>query len=358
VWGGAIVYPFVLFLALNSGREIFGSPRIVLPILVALLPLGLLRRKPLAGLIIMLAGTYAVVQSMEASDAYLQLLVINLVVIYIAATRSRRVSLIAVALVLVVEIGAATVHTVPISAWLAFALLTVATTWLIGNSIRQRRAYAETLREQAAAQAVTAERLRIARELHDMVAHSIGIIAIQAGVGSRVMDTQPAEARKSLTTIEATSRETLAALRRTLVALRQPETDGAPRGPAPGLADVDRLAAATLDAGVRVDLRWQGERRPIPDDIDLSAFRIIQESLTNVVRHAGTPECQVVVDYRDAELVIEVADEGKGCPVVGMGYGILGMRERVGLLHGQFAAGPRPEGGFLVTARLPTPQAA
>ncbi|MFJ9448497.1 sensor histidine kinase [Kitasatospora sp. NPDC101235] len=193
------------------------------------------------------------------------------------------------------------------------------------------------------AEAVTSERLRIARELHDMVAHSIGIIAIQAGAGSRVIQTQPAEAREALRAIEATSRETLSGLRRTLVSLRQADrgattSEQSPLAPTPGLADIERLAAATAGAGVRVDVRCTGEQRPVPADIDLSAYRIVQEALTNVVRHA-----------------VEVVDNGRGAIEDGPahGFGLIGMRERAGLLGGHLSAGPRPEGGFRVAARLP-----
>jgi signal transduction histidine kinase len=192
-----------------------------------------------------------------------------------------------------------------------------------------------------------------------MIAHSIGVIAIQAGVGSRVIDTQPAEARNALTTIEATSREALAGLRRTLVALRKPETEGpadaAPREPAPGIADLDRLVNSASDAGVRAEVRWRGERGPLPSDIDLAAFRILQEALTNVVRHAGTDTCRVTVERRDGELFLDVEDDGRGGLPAGTGFGLVGMRERVALLEGRFTAGPRPEGGFRVTALLPVP---
>jgi signal transduction histidine kinase len=192
-----------------------------------------------------------------------------------------------------------------------------------------------------------------------MVAHSIGIIAIQAGMGSRVIQTRPAEAGAALRAIEATSRETLAGLRRVLGGLRQarPETDPDPMslGPAPGLADVERLAETTRAGGVEVEVRWRGERRPIPADIELSAFRIIQEAVTNVVRHADTPRCRVTIDYREAELGLEIVDDGRGCQTPGEGYGITGMRERVALLHGEFSAGPRPERGFRVAADLPLP---
>ncbi|HEY3479030.1 MAG TPA: ATP-binding protein, partial [Streptomyces sp.] len=117
-----------------------------------------------------------------------------------------------------------------------------------------------------------------------------------------------------------------------------------------------RLVARTRDAGVVVDVRWRGERGPLPPDIDLSAFRVIQEAVTNVVRHAGTPHCRVSVDRGEEELFIEITDDGHGRAVPSPGYGISGMRERVGLLHGEFSAGPRPEGGFRVAARLPVPE--
>jgi signal transduction histidine kinase len=129
----------------------------------------------------------------------------------------------------------------------------------------------------------------------------------------------------------------------------------APLDPAPGLAGIERLAAMTLDAGVKVDVDWHGSREPLPADIDASAFRIIQEAVTNVVRHAGTGRCQVSISQQDGQLSIEVTDSGRGGSGAGTGYGITGMRERAALLGGDFSAGPRPGGGFRVTARLPLP---
>jgi signal transduction histidine kinase len=233
----------------------------------------------------------------------------------------------------------------------------------IGFSIRQARQYTHRLRAQAAAQAITAERLRISRELHDMVAHSVGIITLQAGAAARVLDTQPEHAREAMRAVEETGRQTLSGLRRMLGSLRgtEPgqEAPAAPLHPAPGLADVDDLAAATTAAGVGVQVRWRGRRRTVPLEVDLSAYRIVQESLANVVRHADARSCQVSIDYRDAEVAIEVTDPGRGAEdVTGTGYGLVGMRERVALLQGFFAAGPHPDGGFQVTARLPVPEPA
>ena len=133
----------------------------------------------------------------------------------------------------------------------------------------------------------------------------------------------------------------------------------APLGPALDLADIEQLAAMTLDAGVQVDVEWLGSREPLPADIDLSAFRIIQEAVTNVVRHAGTDRCLVWIDQQDGYLSIEVTDSGRGGPATGpaagTGYGITGMRERAILLGGDFSAGPRPGAGFRVAVRLPVP---
>ncbi len=287
-------------------------------------------------------------------------------VCYIAVTRTRTVSVTGVAmagaglLILLLGVPSPESHrdvivgpAVPLVP-IAVPLVTIIA-WLIGNSIRQAQAQAELV----AAQTAMAERLRIARELHDIVAHSIGIIAIQAGSGRRVFNASPAEARDALAAIEATSRETLSGLRRMVTGLRRAEPEPgpgqAPLGPAPGLADIDRLAARARDAGVQVEVDWHGSRESLPADIDLSVFRIIQEAVTNVVRHAHTGQCQVSIDQQDGQLSIEVIDSGRGGSMAGTGYGITGMRERAALLGGDFSAGPRPGGGFRVTARLPVP---
>ncbi|WP_232382784.1 sensor histidine kinase [Actinomadura violacea] len=319
--------------------------------------MALLRRRPLvAHGILLLAWIVALMQTRSGAIGGLEILLTDLAVGYIAVARERRLSVSVAVVTGVLQVLSVLVWLSADAMFHVTVLLAMAVTWMTGDSIRARRAHAEMLREQATAQAVAAERLRIARELHDMVAHSIGIIAIQAGVGGRVIDTQPVEARNALDAIEATSRDTLSGLRRMLTALRKDDTGAAPLGPAPGLADLDRLAAATRDAGVEVEVRKVGEPRPLPPDVDLSAYRIVQEAVTNVVRHAGTERCRVTVDYRGEELAVEIADDGRG-GVVGTGYGIVGMRERVALLRGEFTAGPCPGGGFRVAARIPLPAA-
>ncbi|MEK2474225.1 sensor histidine kinase [Streptomyces noursei] len=360
-WCGAIAYPFALFFAARGTP--FDSPGLpfVSAAAVTVLPLGLLRRRPLPALALMLLGTYVTATTSPFWQVvYLLVLANDLAAGYIVATRTRRIAVTAAVMTLGVQVAFAArlvAGTDGFARTVVVLVLALAAAWMSGHSVRERREHAAALRSQTAAQAVAAERLRIARELHDMIAHSIGVIAIQAGAGRRVIDTQPDEARNALATIEDTSRETLAGLRRTLGALRRsepgPGAEAAPREPAPGLADLDRLAASTRDAGVHVDVRWIGERRPLPPDIDLAAFRIVQEALTNVVRHADTPDCRVTIGYQGGELTIEVADDGRGGLTSGTGYGITGMRERVTLLRGQFTAGLRPEGGFRVAARLP-----
>ncbi|MGV9661100.1 sensor histidine kinase [Streptomyces koyangensis] len=360
-WCGAMAYPFVLFFAARGTP--FDSPGLpfVSAVAVTVLPLGLLCRRPLPALALMLLGTYVTATTTPFWQVvYLLVLSNDLAAGYVVATRTRRVAVTVAVTTLGVQVAFAArlgTGTDGFARTVVVLVLALAAAWATGHSIRARREHAAALRAQTAAQAVAAERLRIARELHDMIAHSIGVIAIQAGVGRRVIDTQPDEARNALATIEDTSRETLSGLRRTLGALRRiepgPGAEPAPREPVPGLADLDRLTASTKDAGVHVDVRWLGGRRPLPPDIDLAAFRIVQEALTNVVRHANTPDCRVTIGYQDGELTIEVADEGRGGPTSGTGYGITGMRERVSLLRGQFTAGPRPGGGFRVVARLP-----
>ncbi|GAB7045135.1 heme exporter protein CcmD [Catenuloplanes indicus] len=241
--------------------------------------------------------------------------------------------------------------TIDETVWLAYAVLPAMVAGLLSYSVRQGREYARRLREQAAEQAVVAERLRISRELHDHVAHSVGVIALQAGAAARVMESQPERAREAMRAIEATSRDTLAGLRRMLGSLRHAEQ--APLRPAPGLADLDQLVAAATAAGVAVDLTVSGEQRTLAADVELSAYRIIQESLTNVLRHADAETCRISVDYGPGELAIEVADDGCGGDPATGGFGLTGLRERVALVNGTITAGTRRGGGFRVAARLP-----
>lgn len=345
---------------------------LILTVACALALLGSmwLHRRPLTALGLLLTAAAFLTTNLAVGAIQLaQFLAVDLALYFIAAGRPRRTGVAALCVALAVLVAWESLRL--LRGWGIGTLeeLTVALTavvaWLLGDASHRTRAYGETLRAQAATQAVTDERLRIAREMHDMVAHSIGIIALQAGAAARVVHTQPDAAGEAMTAVETAGRETLAGLRRMLVALRQADQDralalGDPQlHPAEGLADLDRLAAATTAAGVRVDVHWKGARRQLPPDIDLSAFRIVQESITNVVRHAETKACRVTVDHLEEYVAVEVTDDGRGRgSTTDTGFGLVGMRERVALLHGEFTAGPRPEGGFRVTARLPVPATA
>ncbi|WP_037892991.1 sensor histidine kinase [Streptomyces xanthophaeus] len=374
-WAGAAAYLLMTGLLVGGAPRASGTVHGVGSLLAVSLLVGVVRRTPLPALAVALFGSTAVVVGTPSSvhadlsvgyqGQFLSFLAVDLVLGFIVATCARRASIVAVAVSLAVQLLVIGVfaHGDNLAVNVVIALLATAASCTVGLLSRERREHAAALRSREVAEAVTAERLRIARELHDMVAHSIGIIAIQAGVGSRVIRTQPAEAREALRTIEATSRETLSGLRRTLVSLRQADlgatvSEPSPLAPSPGLADVERLAAATAEAGIRVDVRRSGEQRALTADVDLSAYRIVQEALTNVVRHAGTGHCRVAIDYGNEELSVEVVDDGRGATAghgSARGFGIIGMRERVALLGGHLSAGPRAEGGFRVAARLPLP---
>jgi signal transduction histidine kinase len=309
-------------------------------------------------LAVMVAGLVFVMLIKPTSNLVIPLLAAaDVMVGFVAAAEPPRRALPAAALTVVVQaLATADGSLLDTSLVAVVEILLITIAWLIGNTVRQRRVYATVQREQAETEAVQAERLRIARELHDMIAHSFGVISVQAGMGRRVFDTQPDQARNALATIEETSRETAGALRRLLGSLRSSDPGSGPelREPVPGLADLDALVTRAAHAGVQVSLRRDGDPAPLAPDIDLAAYRIIQESITNVIRHAGTDRCDVVVRHRTGELTVEIIDAGRGGPPQ-FGYGLSGMRERVSLLGGEFEAGPRTGGGFRIMARLPLP---
>jgi signal transduction histidine kinase len=194
------------------------------------------------------------------------------------------------------------------------------------------------------------ERLRVARELHDVVSHSIAMINFRAGVALHVIDRRPEEAKAALEAIRQGSTGAMQELRAALGVLRDP--GGSPRAPGPGLAQLGELVAGVAGAGRAVEVVVEGDPAELPPAADLAAYRVVQESLTNVVRHAGPAAATVRVAYQPGRVVVEVSDDGPG-PAAGPGSGITGMRERVAAAGGELDAGPRPGGGFNVTARLP-----
>jgi len=224
-------------------------------------------------------------------------------------------------------------------------------------ALRDRAEFLEREREALSRQAAAEERLRIARELHDLVAHSLTTIAIQSSTGRLALPQHPDVALRALATIETTSRDASREMRQLLGVLRQGGDAPAQLDPPPGLANLDDLVETMRQAGADVRVRVEGSRRPLSRSLDLVAYRVVQEALTNVVKHAGHPAAtSVLVRYDDEQLVLEVVDDGAGHEQASdgrPGLGIVGMRERVNSMGGRFTAGPQRVRGFRVEARLP-----
>ncbi|MGP3637850.1 sensor histidine kinase [Streptomyces sp. 24-1644] len=245
--------------------------------------------------------------------------------------------------------------------------------WVLGDSMRTRRAYFDQLEERAArlerereAQskvAVAAERARIARELHDVVAHNVSVMVVQADGAAYVMDAAPDQARQALETISSTGRQALAEMRRLLGVLR---TGDAPESgeyvPQPDVGQIEDLIEQVRQTGLAVDFKVEGTARPLPSGVELTAYRIVQEALTNTRKHGGPDAgASVRLVYFDDGLGLLVEDDGRGAAhelyedggADGAGHGMIGMRERVGMVGGTLDAGPRPGGGFRISALLP-----
>jgi signal transduction histidine kinase len=234
-----------------------------------------------------------------------------------------------------------------------------------GIAVSNRNAYIASIRDRAADEAarrIEAERLRIARDLHDVVAHTMATISVQAAMAAQVLSSRPTVAAEALQTIRAASKEGLRELRTILNVLRQVD-EGDRVQPAPGLDQLDALAAGASRAGLPVTIRRFGLLRRLPAQVDVTAYRIVQESLTNAIRHAGPASATVVIRYGDDEVRIEVTDDGAGpggrpgvgAEASGGGHGLPGMRERASSVGGTVRYGPGPAGGFQVIARLPVP---
>jgi signal transduction histidine kinase len=237
-----------------------------------------------------------------------------------------------------------------------FALALAVAAWALGEAARSRRAAVD----EAMRRAVVDEQARIARELHDVIAHSVSVVVVQAAAAGDVFDTHPDQARAALGAIEASGRQALAELRRLLAAVRTEGPDGPPQGPQPGLDRVEHLAepfrAAGLDVVVtREVVTGAGGPRPLPAGVDVSAYRIVQEALTNTLRHARATTAEVTLRLGDEAVELEVVDDGRGhgAHTGPPGFGLMGMRERAMALGGTCEAGPTAHGGFRVHARLP-----
>ncbi|WP_326688794.1 MULTISPECIES: sensor histidine kinase [unclassified Streptomyces] len=256
-----------------------------------------------------------------------------------------------------------------------FMTLAFVLAWVLGDSLRTRRAYYSQLEERAtrlekereaqAKVAVAAERARIARELHDVVAHNVSVMVVQADGAAYVLDTAPDQARMALETISGTGRQALAEMRRLLGVLRTGDggkRDGGEYVPQPGVEQVADLVEQVRGAGLTVNFRIEGTPRSLPSSVELTAYRIVQEALTNTRKHGGPDVgASVLLRYGDDELSVLAEDDGRGAQrelyqdggTDGLGHGLIGMRERVGMVGGALEAGPRPGGGFRINAALP-----
>jgi signal transduction histidine kinase len=231
---------------------------------------------------------------------------------------------------------------------------------LLARELALRNERLEVEREAQAASAVSDERRRIARELHDVVAHSVSVMVVQSGAARRVLDSEPDHAVAALAEVERSGRQALSELRRLLGLMRDGDENAAVREPQPTLAGLDDLVKRAQDAGLPVELRQEGEPYPLPMGCDLAAYRVVQESLTNALKHAGDgAEATVLLRWTDDHLELDISDTGQGLTAASLdgdgpvGQGLVGMRERVALCGGDLQAGPRQSGGFRVRARIP-----
>jgi signal transduction histidine kinase len=351
-----------------------GGAAAVALVLVQTLPLAWRRRRPLAVSLVtgLATATYGFA---PWPDLAMPIPVGGLVGMYSVAAwggrRAARVAGVIAAVVAVLSLSLPRTDADLVDA--AFVSLALAGAWLLGDRARVQRALAAEAQERAvrlereregeARRAVAAERARIARELHDVVAHHVSVMVVQAEAGPVAVEHDPARAAGVFEAIAATGRQALVEMRRLLGMLRGEEEPTPRLAPQPGLAEVPSLVEQVGRAGLRVELVVEGTEAALPPGIDLSAYRIIQEALTNAVKHGGSGRARVLVRYGPDDLRLQIRDEGRpaggnGAPVerrpdAAQGRGLLGMRERVALFGGELHVGPGPDGGFSVDARLP-----
>ncbi|WP_233563119.1 sensor histidine kinase [Micromonospora musae] len=324
------------------------------PVVVAALALAVRRRWPFGTLAVtVLAATAYLVLGYPYGPILLSLLV---AVYTVAAHRALRPAAIGAA----VALALLTVHVfvgpsspgllglMPAAAW-------VVVPFAVGSTVRLSREAAARGRAEEARRLADGERLRVAQEVHDVVGHGLAAIHMQAEIALHLLEKRPEQAHTALAAISGTSKEALDELRVTLAVVRR-GGDAAERAPAPGLGQVPALRERLAGAGLPVTVRTEGEPSALPVALDLAAYRVVQESLTNVLRHAGPATAAVRIRYAPTEVEVEVTDTGRGVAEAGRvpaGSGLAGMRERVTALGGSFAAGPAADGGFRVHARLP-----
>ena len=374
-------------LTVALGPHPHGRGQHLLLVLVACGPILALRRWPWPTLAIAVAVASF---DLASGDASFPLLVLLGFTGYLTASRLERRQSIrvgvatAAALGLAVGYAALEIRAAPVAAEAAEGFLPLVAAWFVGDSVAARRRYLIGLAEQAereqaaeaeraereraeeaerARQSVREERVRIARELHDVVAHTLTVMTVQAGVGRRLMAKRPEAAASSLASIEAIGRTAQDELRVVLGLLRDEDVEVASLAPAPRLVDLKDLVETVRDSGTPVDLRTSGADRPLSPSLELSLYRVVQEALTNVVKHAPGARAAVDLAVTDTEIRVEITDDGRraaappgaevSAALHGSGHGIIGMRERVGAFGGWLVAEPRPDRGFRVLARIP-----
>lgn len=353
-----------------------GTAAVVAGLATVTLPLALRRRAPVAALAACVGGFVVARVGLDSIETSVSVIALG-VAFYSAAAHGRwryRGWVCGVGMVvLMTELWWEVSRDAPpidgLLGYQAFVLLLnlalLVAAWALGSAVQSGRLRAAELaertvqleaeREERARRAVFDERVRIARELHDVVAHHVSVMGVQAGAARLVLDREPARAVEALGAIEASSRQAVAELHRLLGFLRQ-DGESEALAPQPGLRQLESLVAQMADANLQVQLHVDGEPRALSPTLDVSAFRIVQEALTNTLKHARASTAAVTLRYRPAEVEVEVLDDGRPGPVrvAGTGgHGLIGMRERVTLHGGHLSAGPRPEGGFAVRATFP-----
>ncbi len=364
----------------QPGLETPGTLGEIIGLVATLAPLALRRRAPLAALLASTAGFVASRIFLEAIEPSIVGIGIS-IAIYSAAAYGRPpwrhwacgLASAAVVAELWRELSVGVPEDQPSvllneAFYLLFYATLIAAMWALGGAIGagrrrtaelvHRTAQLERQREENARRAIFDERVRIARELHDVVAHHVSVMGVQAGAARLVMTHDPGAAAGALASIEASSRQAVDELHRLLSFLRQ-AGDADDLAPRPGVGQLGKLGATMTDSNLRVGVAVEGERRPLPPTVDVSAYRIVQEALTNTLKHARASRADVHVRYLPGEVEVEVVDDGRGAPREPSrpgGLGLVGMRERAALHGGRVHAGPVDGGGFAVRASLPTPE--
>ncbi|HEY8646027.1 MAG TPA: histidine kinase [Gaiellaceae bacterium] len=316
------------------------------------------RRFPLATTVaVSVAGTAEAVAGVPLQQPIVPLLVF-VIAVYSLVTHAPRQRALLGAAVILVAIALQTLSQHKGVGNFIFPLVFLVGAWITGRTIYARTARTTELereQDERAHAAVEEERRRIARELHDILAHSLSVLVLQAGAADQVLERDPARAREIMQSIRAAGQEAIDELA-TLLALEHGKPEHLLE-PQPTLADLDRLLTKTREAGLPVELEIEGERRELPAALELSAYRIIQEGLTNALKHAGAHRARTVLRYRQHELELEVSDDGAGhANGRGSHRGLAGIGERVSVFGGHFDAGPRPDGGWTLRANLPLPR--